>query len=126
MSHWDDVPDRWFVALGGRTGPADGHRFDVVSLVVAERDDIASLGLEEAAIINHCATPTAVAELSALIGMPLGAVCVLLSGLLDRGHVTVRNPHSHVTEPSTAASPLRWQAPEISDLERVLVGLRNL
>lgn len=118
-----DVPDRWFVTLRGRTG-AD-HDFDVVSLIVTERDDTAGLGPEEARIVALCGTPLAVAELSSLLRVPLGMVCVLLSGLLDRGYVTARHPYPHPPLARTASPPI-WEPPDSADLERVLDGLRKL
>ncbi|MGW7521741.1 DUF742 domain-containing protein [Streptomyces sp. NPDC054796] len=122
---WDpDVPDRWFVMLGGRTR-AD-HDFDLVSLIVTERAETAGLEPEEAHILTRCAAPTAVVELSSLIGAPLGVVCVLLSGLLDRGYITARHPSSPASHtPSDDGSLPRW-TPDSDALKRVLHGLRKL
>ncbi|WP_030894128.1 DUF742 domain-containing protein [Streptomyces sp. NRRL F-5053] len=117
---WDpDVPDRSFVALGGRIRP--DHDLDVVTLLVTERSETAGLGPEEATIVRLCAAPIAMVEIAALVGAPLGAVCVLLSGLLDRGYITAR--HSPDPQPSPSHGSL---LPPVAELERVLDGLRKL
>ncbi|WP_433855244.1 DUF742 domain-containing protein [Streptomyces kronopolitis] len=116
MSHaWDeDVPDRSFVVLGGRTAP--GHQLDAVSLIVTERDDTASLGLEEAAIVRMCASPTGVVEIASRLRLPVGMAQILISGLLDQNRVTARHP-----PPATATAAQH----DVALLEEVLVGLRN-
>lgn len=129
-----DVPDRWFVALGGRTAPAADHTCDAVSLIVTERSATAGLGLEEAAIVRLCTSPTAVVEIAAHLGLPLGMVTVLLSGLIDGGHVTARHPQvGGAADPAPGADSAchgdsfpTWRPPEMALLERTLSGLRNL
>lgn len=116
-----DVPDRWFVTLGGRIAPATEHTFDPVSLIVTERADTAGLGLEEAAIVQRCARPVAVVELASHLQLPLGAVAVLLSRLLDEQRISARHPH---TSPATADASS--DQVDMATVERVLVGLRNL
>lgn len=107
-----DVPDRSYVFLRGRT-TAD-HDLDAVSLIVTERDDPAGLGLEEAAIVRMCASPTGVVEIASRLQLPVGMAQVLISGLLDQNRVTARHP------PATAVSQH-----DAAFLEEVLVGLRN-
>jgi hypothetical protein len=109
----EDLPDRSFVVLGGRT--THHHALDPVSLLVTEHGDLAGLGLEEAAIVRLCSSPQAVVEIAGTLRVPLGMANVLISGLLDQGRLTVRNP------PSVAAS-----SPDVALLNRVVVGLRNL
>ncbi|QIY59036.1 DUF742 domain-containing protein [Streptomyces sp. RPA4-5] len=113
-SEWGaDVPDRSFVVLGGRT--VSGHDLDAVSLIVTERDDTAGLGLEEAAIVRMCASPTGVVEIASRLQLPVGMAQVLISGLLDQNRVTARHPHATSASPHDAAL-----------LRKVLVGLHHL
>ncbi|MFI7095399.1 DUF742 domain-containing protein [Streptomyces lydicus] len=112
MSDDWDVPDRSFVVLGGRT--AADYELDAVSLIVTERDDTAGLGLEEAAIVRMCASPTGVVEIASRLRLPVGMVQVLISGLLDQNRVTARHP------PAPAAS-----GHDADLLREVLSGLRN-
>ncbi|WDT53512.1 DUF742 domain-containing protein [Streptomyces sp. G7(2002)] len=114
MSDDWDVPDRSFVVLGGRT--AADYELDAVSLIVTERDDTAGLGLEEAAIVRMCTSPTGVVEIASRLCLPVGMAQVLISGLLDRNRVTARHP-----PPATAAAAQHG----VALLEEVLVGLRN-
>lgn len=121
-----DLPDRLFVALSGRTAPAPEHVFDPVSLIVTEDSGRNGLGLEERAIVEACVRPLAVVEISAHLQLPLGAVMVLLSGLLDQGCVSVRHPQTHTAPPAGGAGFIAWQPPDAHVLERTLVALRNL
>lgn len=125
MTSGPDVPDRWFVALGGRT--SSHHTFDPVSLIITERVDGARLGLEQNAILRLCRSPTAVVEIAGVLRLPLGVVTVLLSDLLDTGHITVRHPRT-APAPSGAGGSgyLGWQPLSAAMYERVLVGLRRL
>ncbi|MDT0438656.1 MULTISPECIES: DUF742 domain-containing protein [Streptomyces] len=121
-----DLPDRLFVALSGRTAPDPDHVFDPVSLIVAADHSGAGLGLEERAIIQACVRPLAVVEISAHLRLPLGAITVLLSGLLQQGHVSVRHPRTHTAARVGGTGFVSWQPPDLQLLERTLVALRNL
>ena len=68
------------------------------------------------AVIELCRQPRSVAEIAALMSVPLGVARVLISDLIDTGHVFVR---STLSEHAT-----RSQRHEL--LERVLSGLRRL
>ncbi|MFF3277285.1 DUF742 domain-containing protein [Streptomyces chrestomyceticus] len=111
MSQGLDVPDRWFVALRGRS--SSDHALDPITLIVTERQDTAGLQLEEARIIALCDRPLSVAEIARYLHVPLGVAKVLLSRLLDEGRV-------HARPPAASAST------DTGMLERVLCGLRNL
>ncbi|MFE7114478.1 DUF742 domain-containing protein [Streptomyces sp. NPDC057654] len=118
-----DVPDPWFVTLGGRT--RGEHDLDMASLIVTERTEVAGLGLEEARVIGMCTTPLSVMEIASYLGLPLGFVSVLLSTLIDQGRITVRRSQ-FPTAPTTKGSSQSRPMPEQQLLERVLVGLRKL
>ncbi len=70
---------------------------------------------EPRAILGLCATPRSVAELAALLKVPLGVARVLLGDLAAVGSVAV-----HPTVGSADA------APDLVLMQRVLAGLRRL
>jgi Protein of unknown function (DUF742) len=130
----DDFPDRMFVILGGRTSPAPGNDFDLVSLIVTERDSEPGMQSEHAAILDLCRRPTAVVEIAAKLRMPVGFVKILLSTLLDERRISARHPLPATTptarRPAADAGrsrlPSRARIPDRNLVEKVLSGLRNL
>jgi Protein of unknown function (DUF742) len=70
---------------------------------------------EHRTILGLCATPHSVAELAALLSMPLGVARVLLGDLAAAGSVAV---HRTVGSADTA--------PDIALMQRVLAGLERL
>ena len=70
---------------------------------------------EHRTILGLCSTPRSVAELAALLKMPLGVARVLLGDLAATGSVSV-----HRTAGSAEA------APDVVLMQRVLTGLRRL
>jgi hypothetical protein len=116
----DDDPDRLYTVTGGRSrSPAsDTLTFDLVTLVVAECDPTPAMQSEHATILRLCRSPTAVVEVAADLGLPVGIVRILLGDLLAVGRITARHPQT-----ATAAMD-RMPDPEL--LKQVLVGLRNL
>lgn len=121
---WDqrDEPEeqpavvRPYTRTGGRTHPV--HDLAVETLVVsteAGREPSAVRSVEHIGIVRLCARTHSVAEVSALLQLPLGVARVLLADMVDEGLVEVhRNP--------TAEDGL----PDLPLLERVLAGLQNL
>jgi hypothetical protein len=67
-------------------------------------------------IVDMCLQPRSVAEVAALLAVPLGVARVLLGDLAVAGVVTV-----HPTAGSTGDG-----APDVEFMRRVLVGLRRL
>jgi hypothetical protein len=67
-------------------------------------------------IVDLCAHPRSVAEIAALLAVPLGVARVLLGDLAGAGAVVV-----HPTAGSVGDG-----APDLEFMRRVLVGLRNL
>lgn len=127
---WDDQ-DVWvdaaagpivrsFTATGGRTTRT---RRDVAALVVTRATQFSSraaLGPEPLRILELCAQrPLAVAELSAVLGLPLNAIHVLLDDLLDRDLVSIMDT-AH-TAGRAGSARLERQV-----LQRVLDGLARL
>jgi hypothetical protein len=93
-------PERLYVITGGRGGPSDRTRLDLVTLVVAVGAGGAigparrPLGLfpEHTAILRLCRRPLSAAELSAHLRLPFSATAVLIDDLLCAGLVTARPP----------------------------------
>ncbi len=75
---------RPYTVTGGRTRPRGTRYFDLVDLVVrsAKSADITSFSPERARILDLCRIPISVAEISAVLGLPLGVVRVLLDDLM--------------------------------------------
>lgn len=108
---------RPYAWTGGRT--ASSYDLRLETLVSLEEDGIAiamrESTAEQRSIVELCANyPRSVAEISALLTVPLGVARVLLGDLIAMGVVAL---HDNATAPGGADLPL---------LERVLVGLRNL
>ncbi|WP_328887710.1 DUF742 domain-containing protein [Streptomyces sp. NBC_00316] len=112
----DDSPDRLYTLTGGRSR-SGSDAFDLVTLVVSECDPVPGMQSEHIAILRMCKRPTAVVEIAAGLGLPVGIVRIMLSDLLDTSRISARHPR-------TARVADRLPDPDI--LEQVLVGLRNL
>jgi hypothetical protein len=82
---------RPFTVTGGRTRPRGTRYFDLVDIVVrgARQADTSSSSPERTRILDLCRVPVSVAELSAIIGLPLGVVRVLLDDLLQENLIEV-------------------------------------
>ncbi len=114
---------RPYALTGGRT--KFGHVLLVETFVATiegpeERAELTSGGVaagvmpELRAIVELCRRMRSVAEISALLRMPLGVVRVLLSDLADQGRIRVYGTGQGPAQPDRAL------------LERVLSGLRRL
>jgi hypothetical protein len=121
-----DHPETWFdddagplvrpyALTRGRT-QARAHDLDLLTLVVAVQPDVHAAAVEEecAQILRECAVPRSVAEVAALVDLPLCVVKVLLSDLIERRYVNFR------------AAPLPQDAPDLTMLQKVLDGIRKL
>jgi Protein of unknown function (DUF742) len=53
---------------------------------------------EHSAIFETCRQPRSIAEVSALVKLPIGVVKVLVGDLVERGLVLSRSPISHTTD----------------------------
>jgi hypothetical protein len=106
---------RPYAVTGGRSEP----RFDLaietlVSSSFIMEEDLALLTPEQDAIIRLCRSYRSVAEISALLRVPLGVARVLVADMVDEGFVRIHQPH------------LDEGRPDLNMLERVLSGLRRL
>lgn len=104
---------RPYAITGGRTRSRTAH-LAMEALVVyrAEGTGLTSLVLERRRIADMTRTPLSVAEISALLDVPLGVARVLVGDMADEGLVQVSQP--------------RTGRPDIVLLERVLHGIRAL
>lgn len=106
---------RPYAVTGGRTRP----RYDLAleALVTAAPyppRDVAQLTPEYRAIMDLCRSVRSVAEVSALLRIPIGVARVLIADMALEGLLRL-----HQTRPAGVQ-------PDIRLLERVLSGLRNL
>lgn len=81
---------RPYSLTGGRTRPS---RTDLAMtsqvIAVPSVDTRTDVEPEAQEILAHCSSPLAVAELASRTGLPLGVLRILLSDLMDQGHVMV-------------------------------------
>lgn len=110
-----ESPDRLYTVTGGRT-LGDDDPFDLVSLIVSEREPAAGMQSEHVKILRGCQSPMAVVEISSELALPISVVKILLRDLLDAGSITVRRPMANG----------RAQLPDHDMLRQVLVGLQKL
>ena len=118
---WGELPDfasvvRTYTWTRGRTKPV--HDLAVETLVSTSLRGPALGGMtrvEHRSVAELCSAPRSVAEVAALLNLPLGVVRVLLGDMADLGLVIV-----HRTATNSG------DAPAFSFLERVLSGLRRL
>lgn len=101
-----------YALTGGRTRSRHGPDMPVETLVTvtSSRRGVGSLQAEYRIAVDLAARPISIIEIGAALGVPVGVARVLVSDLVDTGHLTVHLP------PSTGP------APEV--LERLLEGLR--
>ncbi|UGY94502.1 DUF742 domain-containing protein [Streptomyces gobiensis] len=112
---WEEGgPERLYVITSGRSRPTEKDHLDMVTLIVTRSTPSTSLQPEHAAILRICDYPLSVAEISAYLHLPVSVVTVLLTDLLDGGHVEARAPI-----PATSL-------PDVELLEAVMHGLQNL
>jgi hypothetical protein len=106
---------RPYAVTGGRTRPR--YQLAIEALVTTTaRGRSTTFGLvpEQRSICDLCAEIKSVAEIAALLKMPLGVARVIVGDLAEGGLVTVDQPGSNDG------------LPDLALLERVLIGLRNL
>jgi hypothetical protein len=106
---------RPYAVTGGRTKP----RYDLpiealISVAPYPRHDMTTLTPEYKAIIDLCRNWRSVAEVSALLRLPLGVARVLIADMAHEGLLRLHQ------------SPFTEGQPDLQLLERVLSGLRNL
>ncbi|MFI6100105.1 DUF742 domain-containing protein [Lentzea sp. NPDC051213] len=115
-----DAPDasivRAYAWTGGRT--RSNINLEIETLVSANDQSRQSAGILQAEhqhVVELCRSPRSVAEVAALMRLPLGVVKVLLGDMAERGLVDV---HQTVSAGG--------DTPDLGLMERVLSGLRRL
>lgn len=105
---------RPYAVSRGRTRPTQGD-LEMITLVVAVATTL-DIGMdpEYSHILHICQRPMSVAEVSAILDLPLVVTKVLLSDLIDCGHVIFRSP------------PQTSDFPKTELLQAVLDGIRKL
>ncbi|MFD9705530.1 DUF742 domain-containing protein [Lentzea sp. NPDC059081] len=107
---------RAYAWTGGRT--RSNIHLEIETLVSANDQSRRSAGIlqsEHQRVVDLCRSPRSVAEVAALMRLPLGVVKVLLGDMAERGLVDV-----HQT--ASAGGDM----PDLGLMERVLSGLRRL
>jgi Protein of unknown function (DUF742) len=106
---------RPYAVTGGRTEPRS--QLEIEAMVMAAHygaRDLSVLSPECQAILNVCRDWRSVAEVSAVLQMPLGVARILIADMAAEGLVRVHQP-DHAQG-----------GPDVRLLERVLSGLRKL
>lgn len=122
------TPDQWdepvasasvvrpYAWTQGRTRPVFDLEIETLLSTSDHGRHMAALTSEEhRAVAQLCRDPRSVAEVAALLSLPLGVARVLLGDMADIGLVVVHRTASTSGE-----------APEVALMERVLSGLRRL
>ncbi|WP_329790309.1 DUF742 domain-containing protein [Lentzea sp. DG1S-22] len=107
---------RAYAWTGGRT--RSNVNFEIETLVSANDQSRQSAGIlqaEHQRVVELCHSPRSLAEVAALMRLPLGVVKVLLGDMAERGLVDVHQ---------TASAG--GDTPDLGLMERVLSGLRRL
>jgi hypothetical protein len=107
---------RAYAWTGGRT--RSNINLEIETLVSANDQSRQSAGILQAEhqhVVELCRSPRSVAEVAALMRLPLGVVKVLLGDMAERGLVDVHQ---------TASAG--GDTPDLGLMERVLSGLRRL
>ncbi|GAA3660616.1 uncharacterized protein DUF742 [Lentzea atacamensis] len=107
---------RAYAWTGGRT--RSNINLEIETLVSANDQSRQSAGILQAEhqhVVELCRSPRSVAEVAALMRLPLGVVKVLLGDMAERGLVDV-----HQTASAGGVTP------DLGLMERVLSGLRRL
>jgi len=111
---WASAIVRPYAHTGGRTRSSHGLALEaLISAGQGMASDSSSP--QRRMIMELCVRPRSVAEVAALLSVPLGVVRVLLGDLASDGAVVV-----HPTAGADGA------APDVEMMQRVLVGLRRL
>jgi hypothetical protein len=108
---------RPYAMTGGRTRPRYQLAIEALVSTTAAADRSGGLLPEHQRICALCREVKSVAEVSALLSIPLGVARILVADLAEAGLVAIHQP--------TAATESGGQ-PDVTLLERVLSGLRKL
>ncbi|HSA50220.1 MAG TPA: DUF742 domain-containing protein [Yinghuangia sp.] len=101
---WDDDAGplvRPYTLTRGRTRTSDNLTLITLVTTVDAAPDSRDTALqpEHEEILRLCRSPQAVAEIAALIGLPVSVTRILIGDLVDAGRVTARAPLSMARRP---------------------------
>jgi hypothetical protein len=108
---------RPYAMTGGRTRARYQLAIEALVSTTAQADRAGSLLPEHQRIVMLCREVKSIAEVSALVPIPLGVARILVADLAEAGLVAIHQP---------AAATTTGGAPDVTLLERVLSGLRKL
>ncbi|MDI5962821.1 DUF742 domain-containing protein [Streptomyces sp. SL13] len=108
---------RPYAMTGGRTRPRYQLALEALVSTTADPDQLSGALPEHQRICHLCQEVKSVAEVSALLSIPLGVARILVADLAEAGFVAIHQPGG-----DEAAGGL----PDVTLLERVLSGLRKL
>jgi hypothetical protein len=109
---------RPYTVTSGRTRPRGDELLPLETLVVSVSDAAAravGLGRVQRQVVEICATVHSIAEISAVLDLPLGSGRVVVADLATDGLVDIHRPQLTDSD-----------GPDIQLLERVLHGLESL
>ncbi|MEU6347749.1 DUF742 domain-containing protein [Streptomyces sp. NPDC047072] len=108
---------RPFALTGGRTRPsrADFTLITTVTAVDPPPERARRPQPEQARILRRCARPVAVAELAALLDLPVSVIVIMLCDLLEAGLISAHPPR-----------PVSGRTPDLDLLQKVREGLGRL
>jgi Protein of unknown function (DUF742) len=121
MDDFTAMPDdgdflvRPYAVTRGRTEPRS--KLEIEAMVVAayyDARDLSLLSPESQAILETCRNWRSVAEIAAVLQMPLGVARILIADMAAEGKVRIHQPNH------------AQGSPDVKLLERVLSGLRKL
>jgi hypothetical protein len=111
----EDFLVRPYAVTGGRTKPR--YHLEIEAMVTAahyEAGDVSRLSSECQAILELCRDWRSVAEISAMLQMPLGVARILITDMAVEGLVRIHQLNHDAGRP------------DVELLERVLSGIRRL
>jgi hypothetical protein len=108
---------RPYAMTGGRTRPRYQLALEALISTTADPANLMGLLPEHQRICHLCHEVKSVAEVSALLSMPLGVARILVADLAEAGLVAIHQP---------GGDESAGGAPDVTLLERVLSGLRKL
>jgi hypothetical protein len=111
----EDFLVRPYTVTGGRTKPH--YHLEIEAMIAAayyEAGDLSQLSPECRAILEFCRDWRSVAEISAVLRMPLGVARILVADMAAEGLVRIQQLNH------------AQGGPDVKLLERVLSGLRKL
>ncbi|GHF49732.1 hypothetical protein GCM10010218_33920 [Streptomyces mashuensis] len=108
---------RPYAMTGGRTRPRYQLAIEALVHTTAQPSQLQGQLPEHQRICHLCVEIKSVAEISALLSIPLGVARILVADLAEAGLVAIHQP---------GGDAAAGGQPDVTLLERVLSGLRNL